>query len=171
MLLKLCGEESVLLLFSFLKKFLLVAQSYLTFCDPMDCSSPSSSVCGILPARMLEWVASPFSRGSSWSRDGIQVSHIAGGFFTIWTMLFLQFPFHHRPGPLCCSVTNDHMREKNFKWASALLKQVTCLDVLSMFTFLPLFFFFFLSIVGGRISFFEWAKATLNKAQILFSVS
>ena len=70
--------------FSFLKKFLLVAQFCLTFCDPKDCRWPSSSVHGILQARMLEWVASPFSRRSSWSRDEILVSHIAGGFFNSW---------------------------------------------------------------------------------------
>ena len=40
----------------------LVIQSCLTFCDPMDCSPPGSSVCGILQARVLEWVAIPFSR-------------------------------------------------------------------------------------------------------------
>ena len=40
-------------------------QSYLTLCDPMDCSPAGSSVHGILQARMLEWVATPFSRGSS----------------------------------------------------------------------------------------------------------
>ena len=34
---------------------------------------------------MLEWVAIPFSRGSSWPRDWTQVSCIAGGFFTVWT--------------------------------------------------------------------------------------
>ena len=39
---------------------------------------------GILQARMLEWVAVPFSRGLSQLRDGTQVSHIAGGFSTIW---------------------------------------------------------------------------------------
>ena len=39
------------------------------FCDPMDCSSPSSSVHGILQARILEWVAISFSRGSSRPRD------------------------------------------------------------------------------------------------------
>ena len=38
----------------------------------------------ILQARELEWVAFPFSRGSSQSRDQTQVSHIAGGFFTSW---------------------------------------------------------------------------------------
>ena len=39
---------------------------------------------GILQARMLEWVAFPFSRGSSQPRDWTQVSHITGGFFTSW---------------------------------------------------------------------------------------
>ena len=43
----------------------LVAQSCLTLCDPMDCSPPGSSVPGILQARILEWVAFPFSKGSS----------------------------------------------------------------------------------------------------------
>ena len=41
-----------------------------------------ASVHGILQARILEWVAIPFSRGSSQPRDQTQVSHIAGGFFT-----------------------------------------------------------------------------------------
>ena len=40
-------------------------QSYPTLCDPMDCSPPGSSVHGILQARILEWVATPSSRGSS----------------------------------------------------------------------------------------------------------
>ena len=43
----------------------LIAQSCLTLCDPIDCSSPSSSVHRILQARIPEWVAIPFSRGSS----------------------------------------------------------------------------------------------------------
>ena len=58
-----------------------VTQSCLTLCNPMDCSPPGSSVHGILQARILEWVAIPFSRGSSWHRDRICVSCIAGGFF------------------------------------------------------------------------------------------
>ena len=52
-----------------LKKKVLVAQSCLTLCDPMDCRPPGSSVHGILQARILEWVAVPFSRGSSQPRD------------------------------------------------------------------------------------------------------
>ena len=41
---------------------------------------------GILQAKMLEWVAFPFSRGASQPKDGTQVSHIAGRFFTNWAM-------------------------------------------------------------------------------------
>ena len=61
----------------------LVAQSSLTLRDPMDGSPPGSSVHGILQARILEWVAIPFSRGLSPPRDRTQVSHIAGRLFTI----------------------------------------------------------------------------------------
>ena len=61
----------------------LVAQSCLTLCDPMDYSPPVSSVHGISQARILEWVAIPFSRGSCRPRGGTQVSRIAGGFFTV----------------------------------------------------------------------------------------
>ena len=49
-----------------------------TLCNPMD-----YTVHGIVQARILEWVAFPFSRGSPQPRDRTQVSHIAGGFFTI----------------------------------------------------------------------------------------
>ena len=49
-------------------------QSYLTLCDPMDCSLPGSSDQGIFQARTLEWVALPSSRGSSWCRDWTWVS-------------------------------------------------------------------------------------------------
>ena len=47
----------------------LVAQLCPTLCDPMDCSLPGSSTYGILQARILEWVAIPFSRGSSQPRN------------------------------------------------------------------------------------------------------
>ena len=46
--------------------------------QPMDCSLPGSSVHGILQARILEWVAVPFSMGFSQPRDQTHVSHIAG---------------------------------------------------------------------------------------------
>ena len=61
-----------------------VTQSCPTLCDPMDYSPPGSSVHGILQARILEWVAIPFSRGSFRPRDQSRVYCIAGRFFTIW---------------------------------------------------------------------------------------
>ena len=61
----------------------LLGSLYPTLCNPMDCSPPGSSVCGILQARILECVAMPFSRGSSRPRDQNWVSCIAGRFFTI----------------------------------------------------------------------------------------
>ena len=73
-------------------KLKLVTQSCLTLCDPMDCSPPGSSIHGILQARVQEWVAISFSRGSSWPRDQTWVSCIAGGFFTIWAKGHLQNP-------------------------------------------------------------------------------
>ena len=62
----------------------LVAQSCPTLCDPMDYSPPDSSVHGILQAQNTGVGCHSFSRGSSWPRDWIQVSCIAGRFFTIW---------------------------------------------------------------------------------------
>ena len=61
-----------------------VPQLCLTLCHPMDYSLPGSSVQGILQTRILEWVAIPFSKGSSQPRDWTQVPCIAGRFFTIW---------------------------------------------------------------------------------------
>ena len=57
-----------------------------TLCDPMDYSPPGSSVHGILQARILEWVAIPFSRGSSRPRNRTEDSCTAGGFFTNWAI-------------------------------------------------------------------------------------
>ena len=53
-----------------------VAQSCPTLCDLMDCSLPGSSVHGIFQARVLEWIAVPFSKESSRPRDRTWVSHI-----------------------------------------------------------------------------------------------
>ena len=60
-----------------------VAQLCPTLCDPMDCNLPGSSVHGIFQARVLEWVAISFSRGSFWLRDWTQVSHIAGRLYRL----------------------------------------------------------------------------------------
>ena len=63
-----------------------VTQSCSTLCDPMD-----YTVHGILQARMLEWVAYPFSSISSQPRNGIGFSRIAGGFFTDWGQTVSKF--------------------------------------------------------------------------------
>ena len=57
-------------------------------CNPMDCSPSGSSIHGILQVRILEWVAIPFCRGSSRSRDWTQVARIAGRLFTIWVTIY-----------------------------------------------------------------------------------
>ena len=65
-----------------------VAQSRPTLFNLVDCT-----VHGILQARILEWVAVPFSRGSSQLRDWTQVSHIAGRFFTRWATREAQYVY------------------------------------------------------------------------------
>ena len=59
-------------------QFSSVAQSCLTLCNPMDCIGH-----GILQARILQWVAFPFSRGSSQPRDRTWISHVAGRCFNL----------------------------------------------------------------------------------------
>ena len=63
---------------------MLGTQSCLILCDPVDYSLPGSSVHGIFQARILEWDAISFFKGSSWSRSRTQVSCITGRFFTVW---------------------------------------------------------------------------------------
>ena len=87
---------------------------------PMD-----YTVHGILQARILEWVAAPFSRGSSQPRDQIQVSHITGGFFTRWVtreaqilsllLLFFKYQGNH----------NNKISLLNMKEKKSFLLEVT----------------------------------------------
>ena len=56
-----------------------------SFATPMNCSLPGFSIHGIFQARVLEWLATSFSRGSSRPRDWTQASHIVGRHFTIWS--------------------------------------------------------------------------------------
>ena len=68
-----------------------VAKLCLTLCDPMDCSPPGSSVHGIHQVTLLEWVAIPLSRGSSWPRDQTQVFCI-----TVWAIYTPSFLLSHK---------------------------------------------------------------------------
>ena len=91
-----------------LKVKVLVSQSCPTLCDLMDCSPLGSSVHGMLQVRILEWVAVPFSRGSSRPRDQTRVSYgscIAGGFFTVW-------------GPVACNSFGRVVYIQSSTWKS-----------------------------------------------------
>ena len=59
-----------------------LAQTCLSLWNPSDCSHPGSSVHGILPARILEWVAISFSRRYSWFRNLTHISCISNRFFS-----------------------------------------------------------------------------------------
>ena len=78
----------------------LVSQSWLPLCDPMDCSHQAPLSMEILQARMLEnGIAIPFSRGSSRPRDWTRVSCLADRFFTVWAarVLAKKSPPRHLP--------------------------------------------------------------------------
>ena len=81
-------------------------QSRLMVCDPIDSSPPGFSVHGIFQARILEWVAISFSRGSSQPRDQTHVSCIAGRFFTTKPPGNSNFPLviYSTHGNACISV-------------------------------------------------------------------
>ena len=83
----------------------------LLFVTPMD-----YTVHGILQARILTWVAFPFSRRSSQPRDGTQVSHIAGNFFTSWAtreVWGLDSGIATKPGFTMSSVASRALPRKN----------------------------------------------------------
>ena len=72
-----CPGSLLFLKFPSFMALCLITQSCPTLCDPMDCSPSGSSVHGILQARILEWVAMSFSRGSSWPRNQTCISYIS----------------------------------------------------------------------------------------------
>ena len=72
-------------------------KSCLTLCDPMDCSLPCSSVHGIFQARVLEWGAISFSRGSSQPRDRTQVFCIVSK--TLYHLSHQGSPIYSKRGP------------------------------------------------------------------------
>ena len=78
-----------------------VTDSCPTLCNPMD-----STGHGILQAKILEWVAFPFSRGSSQPRERTQVSCIVGGFFTSWTTREAPPPLFFYRDYLTCLLRN-----------------------------------------------------------------
>ena len=99
--------------------FVLVAQLCLTLCNPVDCSPPGSPVHGILQGRIPEWVAIPFPRGSSQSRDWTFGFCIVGRFFTIWVTGKAQNGtlFSHKKEWKIATCSNmDGPRDHHTKW-------------------------------------------------------
>ena len=100
-----------------------------TLCNSTDYSPLDSSVHWILQARILEWIAIPFSRGSSWLRDQIQVSWIAGRFFTVWATkkalhhihgCWESTPFSGGAGPLWSVKTSSELFTARECWLHVL---------------------------------------------------
>ena len=96
------GKGKELKLTVLLKVKVWVTQSCPTLCDLTDCTPPGFSVHGILQARILEQVAIPFSKRSSWFRDQTQVSYTAGRFLTIWATRETQLAH------CCCLVSMSY---------------------------------------------------------------
>ena len=113
-----------------------VSQSCPTLCNPTDCT-----VHGILQARILEWVAYSFSRGSSQPRNRTGVSCIAGGFFTNWAIREVpisdNLSLNHQL--TCWALTSWQVmlhllsKESNF-----LSLYVSVTNIIKQFFFLPL---------------------------------
>ena len=94
----------------------LVTESCMAPGDPMDCSLRGSSVWGILKARILEWVAIPFSRGSSQTRDQTHISYLS----CIRRQIFCYLCHQQSPvnGILfSCSVMSDSLRPHELQHA------------------------------------------------------
>ena len=103
--------------------YVLVAQSCLTLCDLMGCSPPGSSVHGILQARILEWVATLFSRRSSWPRDRMKFSCIAGS-FTVWATREAHMTSHTHKWNKLLRIYHYFLCKSPQKWDFILLRIV-----------------------------------------------
>ena len=102
----------------------LVIQSCLTLCDPMDCSPPGSSVHGIPQARILEWVAIPFSIRSFWpgiepdsptfQADSLRSEPSGTIIFNDWTIFHCTEVL---PNPSsCCLLHNRPINQETSCW-------------------------------------------------------
>ena len=82
----------------------LCAQSHPTLCDPVDCSLPGFSVHGIFQARILEWAAISYPRGSSWPKDWTPASPSLTGGFSTTVPTGELFVMHRNNKPLFCTL-------------------------------------------------------------------
>ena len=99
--------------------------SHVQLCDSMDYRPSSSSLHAILQARILEWVAIPFFRGSSQPRNWTQVSYFAGRFFMVWATREAQLVVYW--GFICYSLVlsvlkhnqNTSSSQQPYEWGIA----------------------------------------------------
>ena len=134
-----------------------VAQSRPTLCDPMDCRLPGSLVHGIFQARVLEWVAIAFSRGSSWPRDRTQVSRIVGRRFTVWARsrqifsvvlsVFLCSRHYFLHKLWCWHCCLSYLNEENGSQGRKHLPYSCCTSIVIVISF------FFLELFGNSLIF------------------
>ena len=123
------------------------AQSRPTHGDSMGCSLPGSSVHGILQARILGWVAMPFIRGSSQSRDWTYVSCIAARLSTAWATREARETLDLS---ICCTLYLKYWSLLKIYWSLTIYTLVSLL--LCDYFLLPLLFLY----IGiTRISFFK----------------
>ena len=96
----------------------LIKFSYIayTLCDPMDCSPPGSSVHGILQTRILEWIAIPFSRGSSQPRDRTQVSCLQANSLPSEPPGTLHCIYHKSNSKRACAKKEETHVSKKWIW-------------------------------------------------------
>ena len=147
-------------------KNLLIVQSYLSLCNPMDCSPSGFSVHRILQTGILEWIAPSFSRGTSWPRDPTQVSCIPGRFFTIWAAKKMYMKIKTVCVRVCvCVCVCACARTKVPLWSSPplpfqSLSSSTCTSArvpkLKIFCTLPPITFFFTE--GNKVKNFKYKK-------------
>ena len=121
-----------------------VAQLCLTLCDPIDHSLPGSSAHVILQVRILEWIAIPFSRGSSWLRDWTGVSWIAGRFFTVWATRGAQALY--KLAPISRSIF-FHFPLQSI-WPNHTILSIVTKNILVLYLFACLFMLFFMNTIS-----------------------
>ena len=114
----------------------------------MDCSIPGSSVHGIFQAKVLEWVAISFSRGSSTPGDQTWVSHIAGRRFTVWATREALLVFRNLTS-FPSSVHFSSLQDKIHFTVSPFLKALLCQSP-SLFLFKDLAFYSAERIVASK---------------------
>ena len=141
----------------------LVTKSCPTLCNPMNYSPPGSLVHGIFQARILEWVAISFSRGSSWPRDQTLVFCTAHRFFTDWATREAQWTQKEN-----WSVTESSPKTTWLHWLHVsvsshlytmklnFLIQKSIEATLSLTSFSWLKFFYFYNIFNINFYFKEW---------------